>query len=90
MCLPLRNIIILSIGEVELKFYLELKEKLSDMFSSRENLCTNGPSKKLRYRLQGFDSRKHVRRAGAIEELHVACQKNDKLSSKENKFLINL
>ena len=39
MCLPLRNIIILSIGEVE------LKEKLSDMFSSRQNyLCSNGPS----------------------------------------------
>ena len=29
-----------------IKIYLELKEKLSDMFSSRENLCRNGPSKK--------------------------------------------
>ena len=90
MCLPLRNIIILSIGEVELKFTLNQRKSCLTCLVLVRISAETDRLKKLRYRLQGFDSRKHVRRAGAIEELHDACQKNDKLSSKENKFQINL
>ena len=46
--------------------------------------------KKQQYRLQGFDSQKHGADLAQSKSCMLHVKKNDKLSSKENKFQINL
>ena len=71
VCLPLRNIINYSINERSwIKSYLDVNEGLLTDVSSmvRSSLQIRG----------------HVRRAGAIEELHI--KKTDKLSAIKTNF----